>query len=201
METYYHTEYYEAPQDEHAVYETAEDETAEEKTADDEHGEHNGSDDEQTEYDASEYEQTEYEEGTEYEYADYDPAEYSEHTEFHTDEFMSGAGALLRNQVLGQKLRLVKIGAKSGQVFGVTGARVKEKLTIAGNALGYGAFSVTHPFHPIRRRAAKDAYLEQKKLAVDRRRERVGTVKSNAAAKIAKAREGRIAVLEEGVNA
>lgn len=163
METSGHTQY-EHAEYEHAESEAAESEAAEDEHAEDEHAEDEPSEDEHTQYDPSEDEHTEYD-PSEYEHTEYEPTEY-EHTEYHINELrISGPSALIKNQVLGQRLRFVQLGAKSGEAWGLASAAVRQKLSNAGSTIGYGAYSVAHPLHPARRRAAKDAHKQQKKLA------------------------------------
>lgn len=167
---------------------------AEHEPAKEEHTESESAEDEDTEDEASE------DDFSESDHPDYEVTEHGE-TVYHTSELRFGApGALLKNKVVGQKLRFVQLGAMIGEDFGVASATVREKLSHAGSTIGYGAYKITHPLHPARRRAAKNAHEQQVKLATDRRRQKVGAVRSKAAAKIAKAREGRIAILEEGVH-
>lgn len=111
----------------------------------------------------------------------------------------SGTAALAKNKMKGPGMKMAEWRAKSGERWGVARAKVQEKVSKMGASMRYHVFSATHPLHPIRRKAAEDAAKEKKALATDRRMQQEAAVHSAAAAKRARAREARVATLNEAV--
>lgn len=73
--------------------------------------------------------------------------------------------ALAKNEMKGPGMKMVEWRAKSGERWGVARAKVQEKFSRLGASMSYGMFTCTHPIHPIRRKAAKEASTQKKLLA------------------------------------
>lgn len=112
----------------------------------------------------------------------------------------SGPGALAKNEAKKPQTKFVEMRANSGERWGVARAKMNEKFRKWGASMSYGAYAITHPVHPVRRRAAKDAEIQKKALATERRKQEEAAVHSNAAAKRAAAHEARIATLNQAVH-
>ncbi|CAM6094987.1 unnamed protein product [Calypogeia fissa] len=111
----------------------------------------------------------------------------------------SGPSALVKNELKKPATKMTEWRTKSGERWGVARARIQESVSRLGASMSYRAFSCTHPLHPIRRRAAKDAEAQKKDLAKERRVQQEAAVHSNAAGKRAQAHESRIATLNQAV--
>lgn len=112
----------------------------------------------------------------------------------------SGASALAKNEAKKPATKMTEWRSKSSERWGVARAKMQEKVSRLGASMSYGAFSCTHPLHPIRRKAAKEAEGQKKALAKERRVQQEAAARSNAAAKRAGARESRIATLNQAVH-
>jgi hypothetical protein len=112
----------------------------------------------------------------------------------------SGTSALAKNKMKAPGMKVAEWRASSNERWGVARAKMQEKFSRMGASMSYRVFSVTHPLHPVRRRAAEDAAKEKKALAHDVRLQKEAAVHSAAAAKRARAHESRVATLNEAVN-
>lgn len=76
----------------------------------------------------------------------------------------SGTRALVRNKMKEPSLRMVEWRAKNGERWAVARAKMQEKMSHWGASMKLGLFTATHPVHPMRRQAAKEA-MKHKKIA------------------------------------
>ncbi|KAG6545754.1 hypothetical protein Mapa_012715 [Marchantia paleacea] len=111
----------------------------------------------------------------------------------------SGTRALVRNKMKEPSLRMVEWRAKSGERWAVARARMQEKMSHWGASMKLGLFTATHPVHPMRRQAAKEAMKHKKVAATERRMQKEAAAHSIGAAKRAKARESRVRQLNQAV--
>lgn len=112
----------------------------------------------------------------------------------------SGTAALAKNEAGKPATKYAEWRSKSGERWGVARAKLQERFSRMGADVSYGAFAITHPIHPVRRKAAKDAKVQKKALASERRQQQEAMVHSNAAAKRARAHEARVANLNQAVH-
>ncbi|CAM6088652.1 unnamed protein product [Calypogeia fissa] len=111
----------------------------------------------------------------------------------------SGSNALVKNKLSAPKYKMTEWRANSGERWSVGYAKMQEKMTHWGASMKLGFFTATHPVHPLRREAAKQAMINRKAAATERRIQKVSAAQGHAAAKRAKARETRAAKLNEAV--
>lgn len=111
----------------------------------------------------------------------------------------SGMGALVKNKMSEPGMKVTEWRAKSGERWSVAAANMQEKMTHLGASMELGFFTITHPVHPLRREAAKQAMLNKKAAATERRAQKVAAAQGRASAKRATAREARVARLNQAV--
>lgn len=77
----------------------------------------------------------------------------------------SAPAVLAKNEAKKPATKYAEWRSKSGERWGVARAKLQEKFSRMGATMSYGAFAVSHPIHPIRRKAAKEAEVQKKELA------------------------------------
>jgi hypothetical protein len=82
----------------------------------------------------------------------------------------SASGALVKNKLSGPGMKIVEWRAKSGERWSAGAAIFQEKFAHWGASMKLGAFTVTHPVHPLRREAAKQSMLNKKAAATGTRK-------------------------------
>ncbi|KAL2610952.1 hypothetical protein R1flu_022644 [Riccia fluitans] len=111
----------------------------------------------------------------------------------------SGTRVLVSNKMREPSMRMVEWRAKSGERWAIARARMQEKFTHWGASMKLGLYTATHPVHPMRREAAKQAMKHKKAAATERRMAKEAAAHSMAAAKRARARESRVKALNKAV--
>lgn len=112
----------------------------------------------------------------------------------------SGGAALVKNKLKAPGLKMTDWRARSGERWSVAAAKMQEKMTHFGASMKLGLYTATHPVHPLRREAAKQAMLNKKAAATERKVQKISAAQGRAAAKRAKAREARVAALNQAVH-
>lgn len=112
----------------------------------------------------------------------------------------TGTSAILKNKLRTPGMKVTEWRSKSGERWSVAAANVQEKMTHWSASMKLGFFTATHPVHPLRREAAKQAMLNKKIAATERKVQKVSAAHSRAAAKRARARETRVAQLNQAVH-
>ncbi|KAL3682132.1 hypothetical protein R1sor_000154 [Riccia sorocarpa] len=111
----------------------------------------------------------------------------------------SGTRVLVGNKMKEPGLRMVEWRARSGERWAIARARMQEKFAHWGASMKLGIYTATHPVHPMRREAAKQAMKHKKVAATEKRMAREAAAHSMAAAKRARAREARVNELNKAV--